>query len=203
MANEYRTSTYAVQVLYRGISYGRSTTSGAAVLRTTLCQPEEGGHRYWRIKITALQAGGNRAALAQARFYMTNGQLLPGYPGFTGTYTQQQIRDSINNLFFDSDLATDWGAQELESIEPGIFYVDCGAGNALRVQRFCLWASATRTTEAPLDFLLESSDDFSSWSTELSVSSEPVWSANEQRCYINDTNRPGQHEFHVWYGRIS
>lgn len=123
-----------------------------------------GGHRYYRIRSTAIQGGGN---IFSTRYIaMKTGPSAPNIGGMcfytadSGTTPYNAGQNFDNNAWVSANVAGDhWIA------------FDFGTGNAPLIKNFSLQADASSPpVQAPTNFVFEWSDDYVSWYSALSVS---------------------------------
>lgn len=173
MANEYRVSTHAVEVLHSGPLAGPARVSAQQlmVLRPNAPIVQVNGHRYWRLRGT-LTMSGIRYGWGMARIFGLGGENLP----CTGTVATQ------------FDATTGYGASQDEdpstrtlSSDPIVW--DFGAGWAVVIDYYLVGGTTSSPTESVRGWVLEYSDDNIAWVAADTQALVAAWTAGEVRRY--------------------
>ena len=125
-------------------------------------------HTYWRIYITAeLGAGGYHVALDELEFYDSSGAKLS--TGGTPTASSSFASPTYDaDKAFDANWSTFWHSATFPSTTPQ--WIKYQFGSAADVASVRLAYRSGNTNQAPKDFLIQWSDDNSSWTTAATYS---------------------------------
>lgn len=141
-------------------------------------------HTYWRIYVTANQGGGAYTALGELELRATVGgadQCGAGTGGAQGTATaDSEYSAAYRAINAFSDLTTDtWASQ------PGAdHWLRYQAPTPISVAQVAMTSHSSYSdgAEMPKDFLIQSSDNGSSWTTEKTVTNA-VWTSGQTKLY--------------------
>ena len=143
--------------------------------------PAGESHLYWRIYITATDsADAYKAQITEMEYRATLGgadQATGGTAAASSTYPGSSPADA-----FDDDAIVSWVSASGAALPQWLQYQFASAVEVAQVA-ITSGDSASRADRAPNDFLIEYSDDGSSWTTALSVTGEPDWGVTETRLY--------------------
>lgn len=153
-----------------------------------------GGHRYWRVRITANNGEVNFASVGLLEMYSstltgagrtdqcTGGTALANSDGFGGG----DVRASA----FDSRTDTQWAG----NISGAYIGYDFGSGQTRIIDRISIRARAGGSAnQAPMDFDIQYSDDGSSWTTSWSESGQTSWLVKVERLFTGPAYSAGSY----------
>lgn len=152
MANEYRVGTVGIQVLHSGSTTVNMRLSlvGVQVLVPAAPLNQPGGHRYWRYRPTA-GGGGNGYATGYLELDVDGESRWNANTSTSGLYTGTQV-----DYLFDNDPAT-------RTVTAQPIQFDAGVGGAVKIIGYKVGATTTNPSENPTAWVLEYSDDASTW----------------------------------------
>jgi hypothetical protein len=143
-----------------------------------------GTHLYWRVRVTA-NNGSSRIAIGELEFRadigtsdQANGGTASADASFLGNVPANAFANDAGTSFWVGGGSTGWLAYQFPS--------------PVAVQQIQITHRADGfTTDAPKDFVIEYSDDGSSWVGVWSVTNQTGWSASEVRAFTDPLAHTG------------
>lgn len=132
-------------------------------------------HRYWRVYVTRVQNHGNTTFSAvEFRGAVGGANLATGGTALSsGDFSGRPASNA-----FDTNPATIWSSA---GVAPNWIGYDFGSAVSIAEVALTLQNDATFYDQAPLDCLVQSSDDASAWATEWSHTAMANWTNAETR----------------------
>jgi hypothetical protein len=151
-------------------------------------------HRYWRVYVTAANAGGYVSCMELYLRTSIGGANVA--TGGTASASSVGFGWAASGAFDGSTGGTGWhsGNNTLPTTPEWIQY-DLGAGNDKDIVEFAWAARSTYEAEqTPRDFQLQYSDNGTSWTTLYTRTEESGWTPSETRSWSSSTTTPALKE---------
>lgn len=156
-------------------------------------------YRYWRVLITANNGSSSEVAIGRMELFYrdSNGYLCndasdtsKGSASSKNSNSGYEATRAFNNA--DPICQSDpdcWASNAAPSVgSPQWLKYDFGAGNSKAICAFAIHARSNNTFapgQCPKDFVLQGSDDDSTWNDVITVTNSTGWSQNEMRRFLH------------------